>query len=237
MHRHHHKHTHEHTHEHTADDSLEELREALSAEFWDERYAGAGRVWSGRPNQRLVEQAADLTPGTALDVACGEGGDAIWLAQQGWQVTAVDVSEVALAKVAEHADEAGLDEKIRLGLYDALADPRPAGHHTFDLVTVSFLHVPEPDFPIIYRGIAEAVAPGGRLLVTAHHPEDVATGARHDHGPGLLFEPERVLDTLSVGAPGSPWEVEVVDTPVRDQQTDAGPLKVRDTVVRLRRRA
>lgn len=229
MHRHHHK--------HTADDSLDELREALTAEFWDERYAGTGRVWSGRPNQRLVEQAADLAPGTALDVACGEGGDAIWLAQQGWQVTAVDVSEVALAKVAEHADQADLDERIRLGLYDALADPRPAGKHTFDLVTVSFLHVPEPDFPSVYRGIAEAVAPGGRLLVTAHHPEDVATGARHDHGPGLLFEPERVLDTLSVGAPGSPWEVEVVDTPVRDQQTDDGPLTVRDTVVRLRRRA
>ena len=84
MHRHRRKHTHEHTHERT-DDSLEELREALSAEFWDERYAGTGRVWSGRPNQRLVEQVADLTPGKALDVACGEGGDAIWLAEQGWR--------------------------------------------------------------------------------------------------------------------------------------------------------
>ena len=225
MHRHHHEHDH----------SPQALREALSAAYWDERYGGAGRVWSGRPNQRLVEQVADLTPGTALDVACGEGGDAVWLARQGWEVTAVDVSEVALAKVAAHAEEEGVGDRIRIGFYDALADPRPAGRRTFDLVTVSFLHVPEPDFPAIYRGIADAVAPGGRLLVTAHHPEDVVTGARHDHGPGLMFEPDRVLTTLGAGDPGSAWEVEVADTPTREQATDDGPLAVRDTVVRLRR--
>ncbi|HEY1117479.1 MAG TPA: class I SAM-dependent methyltransferase [Acidimicrobiales bacterium] len=225
-----------HQHHHGHDQSLEELREALSAEFWDERYAGSGRVWSGRPNARLVEQVADLRPGTALDVACGEGGDAIWLAQQGWRVTAVDVSEVALEKVVAHAEDAGVADRLRLGLYDALDDPRPAGRRTFDLVTVSFLHVPVPDFAPIYRGIAAAVAPGGRLLVTAHHPDDVTTGARHDHGPGLMFEPDRVLATLGVGEPGSPWEVEVADTPVRDQEWDGSTITVRDTVVRLRRR-
>jgi SAM-dependent methyltransferase len=225
MHRHHHDHDH----------SLEALRDALTAGFWDERYAGSDRVWSGRPNQRLVEQTADLTPGTALDVACGEGGDAVWLAKQGWRVTAVDVSQVALAKVAAHAEDEGVGDRIRIGFYDALADPRPAGRHTFDLVTVSFLHVPTPDFADIYRGIAEAVAPGGRLLVTAHHPDDVVTGARHDHGPGLMFEPDRVLGTLGADRPDGGWEVEVADTPVREQATEDGPLLVRDTVVRLRR--
>ncbi len=228
MHRHHRDHEQGHT--------LETLRNALTAGFWDERYAGSDRVWSGRPNQRLVEQVADLQPGTALDVACGEGGDAIWLARQGWKVTAVDVSQVALAKVAQHAEDEGVADRLRLGFYDALADPRPAGRHTFDLVTVSFLHVPVEDFDAIYRGIAEAVAPGGRLLVTAHHPHDVESGSRHDHGPGLLFEPDRVLTTLGVGEPGSPWEVEVADTPDRVQETTDGPLHVRDTVVRLRRR-
>ena len=123
-----------------------------------------------------------------------------------------------------------------MGFYDALADPRPAGHDTFDLVTVSFLHVPVPDFDRIYRGIAQAVAPGGRLLVVAHHPEDVATGARHSHGPGLLFEPDRVLQALQTDGEGSPWEVEVAETPVRDQAMPEGTLRVRDTVVRLRRR-
>jgi 2-polyprenyl-3-methyl-5-hydroxy-6-metoxy-1,4-benzoquinol methylase len=223
--------------DHSHAQSLEELRKALSAEAWDERYRNSHRVWSGRPNTRLVEQTADLTPGTALDVACGEGGDAVWLAQQGWRVTAVDVSEVALEKVATHAEEAGVDDRMRIGLYDALDDPRPAGRQTFDLVTVSFLHVPEPDFAAIYRGIAEAVAPGGRLLVTAHHPHDVETGARHDHGPGLLFEPDRVLAALGVDDDGSPWVAEVVDTPERVQDTPEGPLHVRDTVVRLRRTA
>ena len=228
MHRHHRDPAH--------DRSLEALREALSAAFWDERYAGSDRVWSGRPNQRLVEQSADLVPGKALDVACGEGGDAIWLAKQGWRVTAVDVSEVALAKVAEHAEHEGVADRLKLGLYDALDDPRPAGRHRFDLVTVSFLHVPVEDFAPIYRGIADAVAPGGRLLVTAHHPHDVASGARHDHGPGLLFEPDRVLTALGAAEPGSPWTVEVADTPERVQETADGPLAVRDTVVRLRRR-
>lgn len=228
MHRHHRDPAH--------DSPLEALREALSAAFWDERYAGSDRVWSGRPNQRLVEQSADLVPGKALDVACGEGGDAIWLAKQGWRVTAVDVSEVALAKVAEHAEQEGVADRLKLGLYDALDDPRPAGRHRFDLVTVSFLHVPVEDFAPIYRGIADAVAPGGRLLVTAHHPHDVASGARHDHGPGLLFEPDRVLTALGAAEPGSPWTVEVADTPERVQETADGPLAVRDTVVRLRRR-
>ncbi|WGX95197.1 cyclopropane-fatty-acyl-phospholipid synthase family protein [Nocardioides sp. L-11A] len=224
-----------HRHDHDHDHSLEALRDALTAGFWDERYGGSDRVWSGRPNQRLVEQTADLSPGTALDVACGEGGDAVWLAKQGWQVTAVDVSQVALSRVARHAEDEGVGDRLKVGFYDALADPRPAGRHTFDLVSVSFLHVPQPDFAAVYRGIADAVAPGGRLLVTAHHPDDVATGARHDHGPGLMFEPERVVETLGADRSASGWEVEVADTPVREQVTPDGPLLVRDTVVRLRR--
>ncbi|GAA4808637.1 class I SAM-dependent methyltransferase [Nocardioides caeni] len=229
-------------HGHHHDHSLEAQREEMTAASWDERYGGSDRVWSGRPNQRLVEQASELAPGTVLDVACGEGGDAIWLARQGWKVTAVDVSEVALERVTRHALDAGVDDHIKVGFYDAMADPRPAHGHTFDLVTVSFLHPAEPDFAEVYRGIAEAVAPGGRLLVTAHHPEDVATGARHDHGAGRLFEPDRVLAALGVD-PGdstdsadSPWEVEVAETPDRVQETPDGPLAVRDTVVRLRRR-
>ena len=228
---------HRHHRDHAPDDSLASLRDALTAGFWDERYAGSDRVWSGRPNQRLTEQVADLAPGTALDVACGEGGDAIWLAKQGWKVTAVDVSQVALARVADHAEEEGVADRLKLGFYDALDDPRPAGRHTFDLVTVSFLHVPVEDFDEIYRGIGAAVAPGGRLLVTAHHPHDVVTGARHDHGPGLLVEPDRVLAALGADEPGSPGEVEVADTPERVQQSADGPLAVRDTVVRLRRTA
>ncbi|MDN5745215.1 MAG: class I SAM-dependent methyltransferase, partial [Nocardioidaceae bacterium] len=223
-----------HRDEHAGEQSLQEQRSLLSAESWNERYRDSDRVWSGRPNRRLVEQVADLSVGRALDVACGEGGDAIWLAQQGWQVTAVDVSEVALDKLARHAAQAGFEDRVRIGLYDALADSRPAGPHQFDLVTVSFLHVPIPDFVKIYRGIAEAVAPGGRLLVTAHHPMDVESGARTCHGHGLLFGPERVLAALDV-ADGGTWQVEVAEVQERVQESDEGPLQVGDTVVRLRR--
>lgn len=228
-----------HRHQHAVhgeSPSHDELRELLSAESWDERYGASDRVWSGKPNQRLVEQTGDLAPGKALDVACGEGGDAIWLAGQGWQVTAVDVSEVALGRVVQHAEEAGVEDRIKVGFYDVLADPRPAGRHHFDLVTVSFLHVPEPDFKKIYEGIADAVVPGGRLLVTAHHPFDVDSGARHQHGPGLLFEPERVLTALDADADDSRWEIEVAAVQDREQVGPDGPMAVRDTVVRLRRR-
>lgn len=221
---------------HPHDHSIEEQRAALTAAFWDERYAGSDRVWSGRPNQRLVEQTADLAPGRALDVACGEGADAVWLAGQGWDVTAVDVSAVALGRVRRHAEERGVADRVTTREWDALGADRPAADlPAYDLVTASFLHVPPEDFGGVYGRIAEAVAPGGRLLVTAHHPDDVASGARRPHGPGLLFEPEAVLGTLGVGS-GSEWEAEVVDTPLREQAGPDGPVQVRDTVVRLRRR-
>jgi SAM-dependent methyltransferase len=229
---------HQHHHE---DSTLEELRQALTKEFWNQRYAGSERVWSGRPNQRLVEQTADLQPGRALDVGCGEGADAIWLAEQGWQVTAVDVSTVALDRTAQHAIERRVDDRVRVGEYDVLAGqpPRkPRRSAGYDLVSVHFMHVPREDFDGVYRRIGEAVAPGGRLLVVAHHPDDVETGARRPHGPGLLFAPEQVLETFGVAhGDSATWTVEVVDAPVREQQTDDGPMRVRDTVVRLRRKA
>lgn len=230
-------------HEHHDDATLEELREALTREFWDERYGGSERVWSGRPNQRLVEQTADLTPGTACDVGCGEGADAIWLAEQGWDVTALDVSRVALDKTAQHAIERGVDGRVKVGEYDVLGSrpPRAPRHSKgFDLVAAHFMHVPREDFDEVYRRIAAAVAPGGRLLVVAHHPHDVDSGARRPHGPGLLFPPEQVLAALGVdggsASTGDDWEIEVADVQHREQQTEDGPMQVKDTVVRVRRR-
>lgn len=229
-----------HDHDHAHDATLEELRQALTREFWDERYGGSERVWSGRPNQRLVEQTADLTPGRACDIGCGEGADAIWLAEQGWEVTAMDVSRVALDRTAQHAIERGVDDRVKVGEYDVLAGhpPRKPRHSEgFDLVSAQFMHVPREDFDEVYQRIAAAVAPGGRLLVVGHHPDDVETGARRPHGPGLLFPPEQVLAALGVeGGSSDDWEVEVVDSPVRDQETEDGLMRVRDSIVRLRRR-
>ena len=222
-----------HDHHHHDDATLDELRQALTREFWDERYGGSERVWSGRPNQRLVEQTADLTPGLACDIGCGEGADAIWLAEQGWEVTALDVSRVALDRTAQHAIERGVDARVKVGEYDVLAahPPRKPRHtEGFDLVSAHFMHVPREDFDDVYRRIAAAVAPGGRLLVVAHHPEDVDSGARRPHGPGLLFPPEQLLAAMGVeGGSSDDWEIEVADAPIREQQMDDGPMKVRDT--------
>ena len=215
--------------------SYDELRKALTADFWDEKYAASRRVWSGRPNQRLVEQVTALTPGRALDVGCGEGADTIWLAEQGWQVTAVDVSTVALERTAHHAVEQGVDDRLEIGEYDVMIGEPPLEAGAFDLVTAFFLHVPPQDFDDVYRRVAAAVAPGGRLLVVAHHPDDVASGARQSHGPGLLFPPEQLLGVLMLEGE-SGWEAEVVDAPSREQLVEGAPATVRDTVVRLRRR-
>ena len=113
-----------------------------TSEFWDDRYGSTEALWSGRPNQRLVENVSGLTPGTALEIGCGEGADAIWLAQQGWTVTAVDVSKVAVERAAGHAAEADpvAAERITWRQQDLREwAPEPA---SYDLVTEHFLHLP-----------------------------------------------------------------------------------------------
>jgi 2-polyprenyl-3-methyl-5-hydroxy-6-metoxy-1,4-benzoquinol methylase len=107
--------------------------------FWEGHYHRRERVWSGRPNPVLVEVVGGLRPGTALDLGCGEGGDAIWLARQGWRVTAVDVSATALDRAAADAATAGIADRIDLRQHDlALAFPPGA----FDLVSAKYLHSP-----------------------------------------------------------------------------------------------
>jgi len=141
--------------------------DGVSAErFWDARYSQAGRVWSGEPNAVLVREAAKLTPASALDLGSGEGADAIWLARQGWRVTAVDISQVALDRAEQHAVAAGVQHLIEWQRCD-LAVSFPSG--TFDLVSAQFLQS-EIDLPreAILRAAAAAVTPGGVLLIVGH---------------------------------------------------------------------
>jgi SAM-dependent methyltransferase len=231
-----HQHGHQHGHQEGGHDQPIDEAAMFTREFWDERYAGSTRVWSGKPNHRLVEQAAGLTPGRAIDVGCGEGADVVWLAQQGWQVTGVDVSQVALDRAAAHAAEAGVAEQTSFARLDVVggdslldALPGPA-----DLVVACFMHPPTERFAATYGAALAAVAPGGRLLVVAHHPADAPTGLRNAGLTHLLFEPQRVLDVLD---PDEGWEVEVAEAQTRPVETaDGQPLSATDTVVRLRRR-
>ncbi|MFC7656507.1 SAM-dependent methyltransferase [Pseudonocardia benzenivorans] len=141
--------------------------------FWDGRYRAAPSVWSGRPNPQLVDETSGLTPGTALDVGCGEGADVAWLAGRGWTVTGVEISRVALERAEAHAREAGLTGRTRWLHLDATREPVPG---TFDLVSAHFVHLPPGMRDDLHRRLAAATAPGGTLLVVAHHPLDLDNG-------------------------------------------------------------
>ncbi|MFH8445208.1 class I SAM-dependent methyltransferase [Streptomyces sp. NPDC018026] len=139
---------------------------APAAEFWEARYRDSGRVWSGRPNELLVREAAGLTPGTALDLGCGEGGDAVWLAARGWRVTGVDIAVTALERAAVHAAEAGVGDRVAWQRHE-LGESFPEG--TFDLVSAHYLQSPVAlDQRGVLRRAAAAVAPGGTLLLVLH---------------------------------------------------------------------
>jgi len=166
--------SHEHSHGCPADVAAE-----FTAEFWDDRYGSAGQIWSGQPNPQLLAQAAGLTPGEALDVGCGEGADAIWLAAQGWTVTAVDISAVALDRAAAHAAARGREIAGRISWRQAdLMTWDPAGRQ-FDLVSAQFVYLPEAELWALHRRLAAAVRPGGTLLIVLHHPDSMHAG--HDH--------------------------------------------------------
>ena len=133
---------------------------------WEEHYAARPQVWSGKVNAQLAEVAPQLGGTRALDLGCGEGADAIWLAEQGWTVVAVDVSGTALSRARTAATSRGVAEHIDFQQHD-LTRSFPAG--SFDLVSAHFLHsTVEMDRTAILRKAAAAVAPGGALLIVDH---------------------------------------------------------------------
>lgn len=217
-------------HQHGNQHGAQEVRH--DREFWEERYRSAPLIWSGRPNPQLVDEVADLPPGTAVDVACGEGGDALWLAGRGWRVTAVDLAQTALDRVDAAAAQAGPEVAARVRTVRADVGTWVPGDDRYDLVTSHFLHLPPADRAHAFGRMAGAVAPGGTLLVVAHHASDLETTAGRPDVPELFFEPEDVVAALEPGD----WEVLVAEA--RPRQTvdpDGREITIRDTVVRARR--
>lgn len=202
---------------------------ATNRDSYDELYRSAPAVWSGRPNGPLVAEAGGLPPGRALDAGSGEGGDALWLAERGWRVTAVDFSPVALERGAAAAAARGLADRIewRHADLDGWTPPERA----FDLVTAHYLHATWTDRDRMFRGLAAAVAPGGTLLVVGHrHGEGWGHG--HAHEPGALYTAEEVAAVLD------PAEWTDVVTETRDRDPDAAHRTgnpVPDTVLVARR--
>jgi SAM-dependent methyltransferase len=203
--------------------------DSVGARYWEDFYREGRANWSGNPNAVLVAEVADLDPGTALDLGCGQGDDAIWLARRGWRVTAVDVSATALARAAERAAAAGVTQAITHERHD-LGATFPAG--TFDLVVACYLHSPvELAREQILGRAAAAVAPGGTLLVVGH--AGFPPWVEHDHSVHFPT-PDEVLDDLALAA--GVWEVErctLVDRPITDP--DGNPATRPDNVLRIRR--
>jgi 2-polyprenyl-3-methyl-5-hydroxy-6-metoxy-1,4-benzoquinol methylase len=170
--------------------SVHELTEAQAAAMfeppsWDERYDGDGKIWSGDPNPQLVAEVSGLTPGAALDVGCGEGGDVIWLARRGWRVTGADFSANGLARAAEHARAAGVADRTDWWQVDARTFT-PDGR-SYDLVTTHFLHPPDGGMAQVTRRLAAAVTPGGHLLVVGHAPSDGFTHLTATHRNAMFL--------------------------------------------------
>ncbi|HEX3689671.1 MAG TPA: class I SAM-dependent methyltransferase [Solirubrobacteraceae bacterium] len=202
--------------------------------FWDDRYGGHRHVWSGRPNPHLVTEVGELAPGRAIDVGCGEGGDAIWLAQQGWEVTGADVSPVGLERAAANAEGVGpeIARRITWRQLDLFADAwTPLG--SWDLVNSQYLHLPPEVRGQSMQRLADAVAPGGRLLVAAHHPSDLEIPGLRPDMPELFCTPEELAAFLDPAA----WEIVTAAAPQRSVTgPEGGPVTIRDTVLHARRR-
>jgi SAM-dependent methyltransferase len=198
----------------------------MDAAAWDERYAAEELVWSRGPNRFVAEQLAELPPGRALDLAGGEGRNAIWLAQRGWDVELVEFSQEALDKAAALA--ASADVQLELTLADLTASPtlRPA-----DLVVVAYLQLPRAPTRAVLRQAASLVGPGGTLLLVAHARRNLDDGVGGPADPEVLRTLDEVVDDLS----GTGVTVDVASEVLRPVTTEDGDRHAIDLLVRARR--
>ncbi|MFG2839559.1 class I SAM-dependent methyltransferase [Streptomyces zaomyceticus] len=199
---------------------------AVRAE-WDNRYADRQQLWSGRPNGALVTEVAGLTPGRVLDVGCGEGADAVWLARGGWDVTALEVSGVALERAAGHARDAGVAVRwVHATLTDAALPPA-----SFDLVSAQYPALLRTPDSAAERALTEAVAVGGVLLLVHHAGMDSRQPDESGFDPADYVWPSMVTDLL-----GDDWVVEVDERRARlVPDGGAGAHHADDLVLRARR--
>ena len=204
-----------------------------AASFWQARYAESEQIWSGEPNHALVTTVAALQPGRALDLGCGEGGDSVWLAGRGWQVTAIDIATSAIVRARERAAARRIPDGRITWIIEDLARWQPT--ETYELVSACFLHSPI-DFPrmAVLRRAAAAIVPGGHLLVVGHAESPPWSDAQ-DRAHHRLLDPPEEMAALQLD--GTAWETVVSD--VRPRQAtgpDGEHATLRDTVVLLRRR-
>jgi SAM-dependent methyltransferase len=195
----------------------------VQREDWDKRYASVENLWAVKPNRFLVAEVAGLEPGRALDLACGEGQNAIWLATLGWEVTGVDYSEVAIAKARARAERDGARVDFVCG---DLLEYEPSGR-AFDLVLLLYFHIPATERRHVLAKAADAVAPGGTVIVIGHDLSNVTHGVGGPSDPDLLSTPDELASEL----PG--LQIEKATTILRD--VDGEDRDAIDNLVRARR--
>jgi SAM-dependent methyltransferase len=194
---------------------------------WDELYASRELVWTAEANRFVTGELAGLTAGRALDLGTGEGRNAIWLAERGWQVTAVDFSAVGLAKAAELATRRGAT-----GIRWVEADLREyqPGPAAYDLVLLAYVHLLADEFGALLQTAASALAPGGTLLVIGHDADNIAHGHGGPQDPRVLHRVENVVAAL----PG--LDIQRAEQARRPVMTGDGERTAIDTLVRAQRR-
>jgi 2-polyprenyl-3-methyl-5-hydroxy-6-metoxy-1,4-benzoquinol methylase len=161
-------------------------------EEWDRRYADSEFLWTVEPNRFVVQELCDVTPGHALDLACGEGRNAVWLAQQGWRVTAVDFSPVGLAKARRLADARGVSvDWVLANLLDY--EPQEA---VFQLVLVAYLHIEPVERATVLRKARTALTSRGEILVVGHDLSNLNDGVGGPQDPSLLYTPATIAAEL-----------------------------------------
>ena len=193
----------------------------MEREDWNRRYGETELLWTAEPNRFVAEELRDLPPGRALDLGTGEGRNAVWLAERGWQVTAVDFSSVALDKGRGLAQARGVGVDWVLGDLRGYR-PEPAA---YDLVLVAYLQLPQDERAAVLRGAAAALARHGTLLVVGHDVANLAEGVGGPQDPAVLYTPEVIVAEL----PG--LTVNRAERVRRPVDTDAGTSEAVDTLV------
>lgn len=201
----------------------------FTQEFWDGRYGAHQHLWSGRPNAQLVANAEHLPPARALDVGCGEGADAIWLASRGWIVTGTDISPVGLARAAANAAAAGAEIAARIDWRHAdLFGEEWGPFDRYELVNSQYLHLPPDARERSLARLAAAVLPGGELLVVQHHPSDLEIPGLRPNLPELFCTPSELAALLAPadwGAVSAAAPERIIEGP------DGNLVTIRDTVL------
>lgn len=202
----------------------------MDAAGWDARYSGSDLVWGLEPNRFVAAELEGLEPGRALDVACGEGRNTVWLARQGWRATGVDFSAAGVARAVQLAAAGGVSGETEFVVADVVQGPLPAG--PFDAVVIAYLQLPASQRQQAVRLAAGVLSAGGTLLVVGHDSRNLTDGVGGPQDPSVLFSPQDIVDDLD-GVPE--LIVDKAESVTRPVVTPEGAKVAIDALVRLHR--